>query len=77
MTGPLSRISATFVANYEVNAKGATHRVTRCERDRNSAMLSIQALSLCMNGHETIFPYEDVVTARDNPGVYGLTKGFW
>ena len=28
-----------------------------------------------MNGHATIFPYEDIVP-RDNPGVYGLTKGF-
>ena len=63
-----------IVANYEVNAKGL-HIVLHAARKQAFDTPSTRVPSLCHERTRNNFPYEDVVP-RDNPGVYGLTKGF-
>ena len=63
-----------IVANYDVNAKGL-HLVLHAAK---AAGIRHAVYTSTFTVHERTrnsFPYEDVVP-RDNPGVYGLTKGF-
>ena len=61
-------------ANYEVNAKGL-HIVLHAAKEAGIRHAVYTSTFTVHERTRNNFPYEDVVP-RDNPGVYGLTKGF-
>ena len=63
-----------IVANYEVNAKGL-HIVLHAAKEMGIRHGVYTSTFTVHERTRNNFPYEDVVP-RDNPGVYGLTKGF-
>ncbi len=63
-----------IAVNYDVNAKGL-HLVLHAAKEAGIRHAVYTSTFTVHERTRNNFPYEDVVP-RDNPGVYGLTKGF-